>query len=137
MRTKYILMFAVMFIFSMNILAQEYPLVTLQDIQGIPDSLLGTDPPSPLNGDTVRVQGIALVSTVIDPDTNRGVIISAGNRWATYIQDPESNLWGGLYILQNDTVGAAQGTFMDLVDSVRLLNLRELFLSIIPLLNLY
>lgn len=119
MRNQYFMMLAVLFIFSMNIIAQEYPLVTLQDIQGIPDSLIGTDPPSPLNGDTVRVRGIALVSTVIDPDTNRGVIISAGNRWATYIQDPESNLWGGLYILQNDTVGAAQGTFMDLVDSAQ------------------
>lgn len=117
MKTKLFLFFAAMFIFSMNLLAQTYPLVTLQDIQGVPDSLLGTDPPSPLNGDTVRVQGIALVSTVIDPDTNRGVIISAGARWAGYIQDPESDLWGGLNIVQNDTNGIAQGTFFDLVDS--------------------
>ncbi len=121
MRNQYIILLAVLFIFSMNIIAQEYPLVTLQDIQGIPDSLIGTDPPSPLNGDTVRVRGIALVSTVIDPDTNRGVIISAGNRWASYIQDPESNLWGGLNIIQNDTSTAlAQGTFFDLVDSAQI-----------------
>ncbi len=123
MRNKYFILFALMFVFSMNIIAQEYPLVTLQDIQGVPDSLLGTDPPSPYNGDTVRVRGLALVSTVIDADTNRGVIISAGNRWATYIQDPESNLWGGLNIIQNDTVGAAQGTFFDLVDSADVVEL--------------
>ncbi len=117
MKTKFFTLFAAMFILSMNIFAQEYPLVTLQDIQQVPDSLIGTDPPSVLNGDTVRVRGIALVSTVIDPDTNRGVIISAGARWSGYIQDPESNLWGGLNIVQNDTNGAAQGTFYDLVDS--------------------
>ncbi|MBE0539349.1 MAG: T9SS type A sorting domain-containing protein [Ignavibacterium sp.] len=117
MKVKLYLMLIVMFILSVNIFAQNYPLVTLQDIQMVPDSLLGTDPPSPYNGDTVRVRGLALVSTVIDPDTNRGVIISAGARWASYIQDPESNLWGGLNIIQNDTSAAAQGTFFDLVDS--------------------
>jgi hypothetical protein len=60
----------------------------------------------------LEFRGIALVSTVIDPDTNRGVIISAGARWAGYIQDPESDLWGGLNIVQNDTNGIAQGTFL-------------------------
>ena len=120
MRVKIFTIFAVMFILSMNVFAQQYPLVTLQDIQMVPDSLIGTDPPSPLTGDTVRVRGIALVSTVIDPDTNRGVIISAGARWTSYIQDPNSNLWGGLNIIQNDTVGAAQGTFYDLVDSAQI-----------------
>ena len=123
MKTKLFTLFAAMFILSMNVFAQEYPLVTLQDIQQVPDSLLGTDPPSVLNGDTVRVRGIALVSTVIDPDTNRGVIISAGARWSGYIQDPESNLWGGLNIIQNDTNGAAQGTFYDLVDSADIIEL--------------
>ncbi len=117
MKIKFFTFFVIMFILGMNVFAQDYPLVTIQDIQHVPDSLIGTDPPSPLNGDTVRVRGVALVSTVIDPDTNRGVIISAGARWASYIQDPEGNLWGGLNIIQNDTNGAAQGTFFDLVDS--------------------
>jgi hypothetical protein len=123
MKTKIFLMFIVMFIISMNIFAQTYPLVTIQDIQTVPDSLTGTDPVSTLNGDTVRVQGIALVSTVIDPDTSRGVIISAGARWASYIQDPNSGFFGGLNIIQNDTVGAAQGTFFDLVDSAQIVEL--------------
>ena len=69
-----IMLFGAGFILSQT----QYPLVTIQDIQFIPDSLLTTDPPSPLNGDTVRVRGIVMVSPVIDPDTNRGVIISAG-----------------------------------------------------------
>jgi len=100
--------------------AQEYPLVTIQDIQLVPDSLQGADPPSPLLGDTVRVQGLVLVRPVIDPDTNRRVIISAGARWSIYIQDPNGGLWGGLNVIQHDTVGAAQGTFFDLVDTVQI-----------------
>lgn len=98
----------------------QYPLVTIQDIQFVPDSLQGSDPPSPLNGDTVRVRGIALVRPVIDPDTNRGVIISAGSRWSIYIQDPNGGLFGGLNILQQDTSSpGVQNTFMDLVDTAQ------------------
>lgn len=98
----------------------EYPLVTIQDIQYVPDSLLNSDQPSPLNGDTVRVRGIVLVRPVIDPDTNRGVIISAGARWSIYIQDPNGGLFGGLNILQQDTSSpGVQNTFMDLVDTAQ------------------
>ena len=92
-----IMLFGAGFILSQT----QYPLVTIQDIQFIPDSLLISDPPSPLNGDTVRVQGIVLVRPVIDPDTNRGVIISAGARWAVYIQDPNGGLFGGLNYYYN------------------------------------
>jgi len=43
--------------------AQQYPLVTLQDINFIHDSLNPSVwPDSPLTGDTVRVQGQVLVS---------------------------------------------------------------------------
>jgi hypothetical protein len=101
--------------------SQQYPLVTIQDIQFVPDSLQNSDPPSPLNGDTVRVQGIVLVRPVIDPDTNRGVIISAGARWSIYIQDPNGGLWGGLNVLQQDTASpGVQNTFMDLVDTAQI-----------------
>lgn len=121
MKTKYLLLFATLCIFSLNVFAQEYPLVTIQDIQTVPDSLLGTDPPSPLNGDTVRVRGMVLASTVIDPDTNRGVIISAGARWTSYIQDPDGGLWGGLNIIQDDTNGVNQNTYFDLARSYGLI----------------
>ena len=85
-----IMLFGTGFILSQT----QYPLVTIQDIQFVPEPQT-SDPPSPLNGDTVRVRGLVLVSPVIHPDTNRGVIISAGARWATYIQDPNNGLWGG------------------------------------------
>jgi len=101
-------------------LAQDYPLVTIQDIQIPPDTLIGvTDPPSVLNGDTIRVQGLVLARPVIDADTARRVIISAGARWVTYIQDPNGGLWGGLNVLQDDTLLAHQGTFFDLVDTAQ------------------
>ncbi len=102
-------------------LAQDYPLVTIQDIQLPPDSLIGvTDPPSVLNGDTIRVQGLVLARPVIDADTARRVIISAGGRWATYIHDPNGGLWGGLNVIQDDTLLVHQGTFFDLVDTAQI-----------------
>ncbi len=99
--------------------AQEYPLVTIQDIQYVPDSLQGSDPPSPLTGQTVRVRGLVMVRPVVDPDTDRRVIISAGARWSIYVQDPQGGLWGGMNVIQHDTVGAAQLTFFDLVDTAQ------------------
>jgi hypothetical protein len=98
----------------------EYPLVTIQDIQYVPDSLRHTDPKSPLDGDTVRVQGLVLVAPVIDPINNKRDIISAGARWATYIQDPEGNLWGGLNIIQDDTTGLHANTFFNMIDTAQI-----------------
>ncbi|MBZ0198262.1 MAG: hypothetical protein K8H86_00225, partial [Ignavibacteriaceae bacterium] len=93
-------------------------LVSIQDIQFNADSL-GSDPASVLNGDTVRVRGVIIVSPIVHPDTNRLSIISAGARWVTYIEDPNGNAWGGLNILQEDTTGANQQTFFDLVDTAQ------------------
>lgn len=99
----------------------EYPLVTLHDIQYLADSVIAVgDAASPLNGDTVRVRGIVMVSPVVDPSANRHIIISAGARWVTYIQDPSGEPWSGLNIIQNDTSTAAvQQTFFDLVDTAQ------------------
>ncbi len=59
----------------------EYPLVSLHDIQYLADSVIAVgDAASPLNGDTVRVRGIVMVSPVVDPSANRHIIISAGAR---------------------------------------------------------
>ncbi len=115
MKLKYLL--TLMVLFCGISLAQQYPLVTIQDIQQVPDSLKGTDPASPLNGDTVRVQGMVMVRPVVDPVTDRGVVISAGARWVTYVQDPEGKVWGGMNILQEDTT--KQGTFFDLIDTAQ------------------
>ncbi len=120
MRKIYFTLFALLFVLSMNIIAQEYPLVTLQDIQFLPDSVIQNgDAISPLWGDTVRVRGIVMVSPVVDPSTDRRRIIAAGSRWSIYVQDEVSGVWGGVNILQNDTVGAAQGTFFDVIDTAQ------------------
>lgn len=119
MKTKFIFFF-LLILAEFNFTQSQYPLVTIRDIQFIPDSLLTSDRPSPLNGDTVRVRGLVLVRPVIHPDTNRSVIISAGARWSIYIQDPNETEWGGLNILQQDTSSpGVQNTFMDLVDTAQ------------------
>ena len=103
-----------------NLLAQEYPLVTIHDIQFLPDSVISQgDAPSPLNGDTVRVRGVVLVSPTVNPETDRRTIMYAGGRWITYIQDQNGELWGGLNVLQDDTLAIHQGTFFDLIDTAQ------------------
>jgi len=96
--------------------AQQYPLVTLQDINFIHDSLNpSTWPNSPLAGDTVRVQGQVLVSPIIDPVNDRSTILYFGKAWGCYIQANDASEWTGLNIYQADST--AQGTLFDLVDT--------------------
>lgn len=96
--------------------AQQYPLVTLQDINFIPDSLNPSAwPNSPMAGDTVRVRGQVLVSPLVNAQTDRRIILSAGTRWASYIQAHDASEWTGLMVLQNDTT--TQGTLFDLADT--------------------
>ncbi len=68
MKTKLFLMFAVMFITSMNLLAQTYPEVSIRDIQYIgPDSLnvySTDDVAGPYEGDTVTVTGVVMTTTL-------------------------------------------------------------------------
>jgi len=105
---------------GVNLFAQDYPLVTIQDIQFLPDSVINLgDAPSPLNGDTVRVRGVVLVSPTVNPETDRRTIMYAGGRWVTYIQDENGELWGGLNVLQDDTLAIHQGTFFDLIDTAQ------------------
>ncbi len=101
------------------VMAQQYPLVTLQDIQFVADTT--TDPPSPLNGDTVQVSGCVLVSPLVDPGTDRRPIIWAGTRWVTYIEDSDGHVYGGLNILQDDTSEVpGQQTYFDLIDTAQI-----------------
>jgi hypothetical protein len=103
--------------FSGVLIAQSYPLVTIQDIQFVEDTT--TDPPSPLNGDTVRVRGVVMVSPTVNPESDRRPIIWAGGRWVTYIQDENGQVWGGLNVIQDDTLETHQGTFFDLIDTAQ------------------
>ncbi len=101
------------------IFAQQYPLVTIQDIQFVADTTI--DPPSPLTGDTVEVRGTVMVSPLVDPSTDRRPIIAAGPRWVTYIEDKDGNVYGGLNILQTDTSAATgQQTFFDIIDTAQI-----------------
>jgi hypothetical protein len=114
MRIKLLLLFLILAGYTA---AQDYPLVTLYDINYIhPDSLPGF-PPSLMAGDTVRVRGLVLVPPVISPTGNRQPIIWAGAAWSNYVQDADNGIWGGMNIYQADTVGAAQGTLFDEVDT--------------------
>src|SRR3972149_8532954 len=110
--------------FSSEILSQNYPLVTIEDIQyQHPDSLLANgDQPSPLLGDTVVFRGVIMVSPLVDPQTDRRRIIAAGARWTAYVQDHEGfvyDRYDGIFILQDDTSEIYQGTFFDLVDTAQ------------------
>jgi hypothetical protein len=118
MRIKFIL--GLFFIAASMAFAQEYPLVTIQDIQYLPDSVIAVgDAPSPLLGDTVRVRGVIMVAPVVNPIGDRRRIIAAGARWATYIQDQNGQVWGGLYPIQHDTTEANQQTFFYLADTAQ------------------
>lgn len=118
MKLKYLL--GILFISASMSFAQEYPLLTIRDIQFLPDSVIALgDAPSPRNGDTVRVRGVILVAPVVSPIGDRRRIIAAGARWYTYIQDPNNQVWGGLVAIQNDTTGANQQTFFSLADTAQ------------------
>lgn len=112
--------FFIISVLMTELFAQTYPLVTLQDIQRVPDSLFGvSDPPSPLQGDTVRVRGVVMVRPVVDPATDRRRVIAAGARWHTYLMDENRNVFGGIALLQQDTSLANHNTFFDLVDTAQ------------------
>ena len=113
------LLLALFLLCSGLIFAQQYPLVTIQDIQFVADTTI--DPPSPLTGDTVEVRGTVMVSPLVDPSTDRRPIIAAGPRWVTYIEDKDGNVYGGLNILQTDTSAATgQQTFFDIIDTAQI-----------------
>ncbi len=119
MKIRYFFLFLIAitgFIYSQT----QYPLVTVHDIQFLPDSIIAQgDSPSPLNGDTVRVRGVVMTSPLVNPDTDRRPVMWAGARWVTYIQDENGTAWAGLNILTPDTSVNAQGTFFDLIDTAQ------------------
>jgi hypothetical protein len=107
-----------------SIIFAQYPDVTIEEIQ-YQDSLsllTNGDLPSPYDGQTVKVRGVVMVTPLVNPQTDRRRIIAAGGGWVTYITDPDGQVYDafdGINVLQFDTVGAAQGTFFDLVDTAQ------------------
>ncbi|MGB5893949.1 MAG: hypothetical protein WBG58_07205, partial [Ignavibacteriaceae bacterium] len=110
--------------FGGMLFAQTYPLVTIEDIQYIPDSVLinDGDQPSPLDGDTVRVRGVVMARPIVDPQTDRRNAWNTFTRWMTFIVDPDGQQYesfDGVLVIQHDTTGVNQNTFFDLVDTAQ------------------
>src|SRR5664280_490542 len=57
-----------------------YPLVTLHDINFIPDTTTGW-PNSPKASDTVRVQGVVMVKPIVNFTGDRRVILNQPTGW--------------------------------------------------------
>jgi len=93
-----------------------YPLVTLHDINFIPDTTTGW-PNSPKAGDTVRVQGVVMVKPIVNFTGDRRVILNQPPGWTCNIQTEDRSPWSGLSIYQNDT--NSTGTKFDLCDTNR------------------
>ncbi|WP_337872038.1 hypothetical protein, partial [Ignavibacterium sp.] len=120
------LFFVLLFVASSLTLAQNYPHVSIRDLQFLPDDSLSNGQDASLHiGDTVQVTGVVMVSPVVDPSLDRRPIMWAGSRWQTYLRDTNYAAvdWAGINVIQNDTTAAAQGTFMDLLDTARIVTI--------------
>lgn len=120
-------LFTLIFLFSaLAVFAQNYPHVSIHDLQFVPDDSLAINKDASLHvGDTVQVTGVVMASTLVDPTFNRKPIMWAGARWQTYLRDTNytANEWAGINIIQNDTSLAAQGTLMDLLDTAQVVTI--------------
>ncbi|MEJ5262134.1 MAG: hypothetical protein WHT45_05600, partial [Ignavibacterium sp.] len=120
------LFFVLLFIASSLTLAQNYPHVSIRDIQFLPDDSLSIGQDASIHiGDTIQVTGVVMVSPVVDPTFDRRPIMWAGARWQTYLRDTNYAAvdWAGINIIQNDTSAAAQGTLMDLLDTAQVVTI--------------
>jgi hypothetical protein len=91
-----LVLLALILVFPLTTLAQTatYDTVTIYELQYVPDP--ETSEVSPLFGDTIVVKGQVMHGP-------RDLYV--GNRWSTYIVDPDSfpKPWSGFLIIQNDT----------------------------------
>ncbi len=101
--------FTVFMIFAFaNIFAQDYPEVSVRDIQFIPDSLLAVSPhdyASPLNKDTVVITGVVMNAPFRYDDPNTAVLHVGGAGF--YLRDTSDNEWSGIIVRQNGISSAA------------------------------
>jgi len=104
MKSKFYLMFAILSSLTMNIFAQNYPEVSIRDIQyQNPDSLLVyfTDDKAPvLNNDTVTVTGVVMMPPYKAANPDSGVLMYLGGGSAGfYLQDTSEKDWSGVLVL--------------------------------------
>ncbi len=97
------ILFVAFLIFGLNLFAQDYPEVSIRDIQYVPaDSLLAygtswTEPTPPLFGDTVWVTGVVMNPPYegANPDSLRSLHAGAA---AIYLQDTSETEWSGILV---------------------------------------
>ena len=103
---KLILTFFMAFL-TINLIAQQYPEVSIMDIQyQDPSGLLvyfENDSASAYDGDTVTVTGIVMSPPNIDANPANGALFYFGStRRGFYIQDTSATEWAGLLVLQEE-----------------------------------
>ncbi|NOX17018.1 MAG: T9SS type A sorting domain-containing protein [Chlorobi bacterium] len=94
------LLFFMIVLFSAQLFAQEYPEVSIRDIQYISNDSLLTPPydyPSQLNGDTVTVTGIVMNAPYYSANPDSGAMLIAGAP-AMYLQDADDPVFGGMFV---------------------------------------
>ncbi len=82
---------------GINLFAQQYPEVTIMDIQYQPDILTLGDQASPLNGDTVTIVGVVMVAPYRDANPDSGTTLIAGAP-ALILQDTAETDWAGMLV---------------------------------------
>ncbi len=93
MKKLYFILFVVML--SINLFAQQYPEVTIMDIQYQPNILVTGDTLSPYTGDTVTVVGVVMVAPYRGANPDSGTTLIAGAP-AIILQDTAVTDWGGI-----------------------------------------
>jgi hypothetical protein len=122
MKITYYFLFIILF--SAALFAQNYPDVTIRDIQFVHDTSLAAGVDKSVRvGDTVRVIGVVMIPSLVDPTFDRRPLMWAGARWQTYLRDTSysNNEWAGLNVIQDDTTSII--TNMDLLDSAQVVRI--------------
>ncbi len=92
------LLFLVLTIISVTAFAQNYPHVSIRDIQYVnQDTLSGCEISSPLAGDTVNITGVVMVAPYRDANPDSGTTLIAGAP-ALILQDTADTEWSGILV---------------------------------------
>jgi len=105
---KYLLFIISLFLLSTQIFPQNYPEVSVKDIQYIsPDSLAKSphDYPSPFDGDTVVITGVVM-NAPFRYDDNTVPTLHVGGA-GFYLYDTSNTAWSGIIVRQNGITSSA------------------------------
>ncbi len=107
---KNLLVSIIISLLTSTLLAQEYPEVSIVDLNIVSDSVLENatsivDIGTSYMGDTVKIVGTVLFATMVDWENDRRLTTSSASRgtYLTFIQDTASRVWGGITIEQTDS----------------------------------